>query len=68
MKIEVWDTRYGTSVRVVSRKPNGNFVNNKSDKQIVEVILAVDDAGLYDQPTSRQQAMANHPAGKGRKR
>lgn len=50
VKIEVWDTRYGTSVRVVSRQKNGKFVSNKSDRQIVKVILDLDDKGEYDRP------------------
>jgi hypothetical protein len=47
MKIEIWDTRYGVSVRVVARKRDGKFINNKSDRQVVDVILALDDAGLF---------------------
>jgi len=47
MKVEVWDTRFGTSVRVVVRQPNGKFVNNKSDKQVVKVILDLDSKGEY---------------------
>lgn len=50
MKIEVWDTRYGTSVRVVTRRPNGKFVSNKSDKQVFEVVLDLDDKGEYHRP------------------
>lgn len=50
MKIEVWDTRFGTSVRAVSRTKKGRFVSNKSDKQIITVVLTLDDAGLYDRP------------------
>lgn len=46
MKVEVWDTRYGTSVRVVTRN-KGRFVNNKSDKQVVSVILDLDSKGEY---------------------
>lgn len=51
MKVEIWDTRFGTSVRVVARRGNGRFINNKSDRQIVNVILALDDLGLYSKPT-----------------
>lgn len=40
MKIEVWDTRYGTSVRVVTRE-SGRFVSNKSHKQTSKVVAAV---------------------------
>jgi len=47
MKVEVWDTRFGTSVRAVVRQGNGKFINNKSDKQIVKVILELDDKGEY---------------------
>lgn len=47
MKIEVWDTRFGTSVRVVVRTPEGRFVNNKSDKQVVRILLDLDDKGKY---------------------
>jgi hypothetical protein len=46
MKVEIWDTRYGTSVRVVARN-KGRFVNNKSDKQVVSVILDLDAKGEY---------------------
>jgi hypothetical protein len=46
LNIEIWDTRFGTSVRVVTRK-NGKFVNNKSDKQVVEVVLDLDERGEY---------------------
>lgn len=50
MKVEVWDTRFGTSVRVVVRDRKGHFVNNKSDRQIVKVILDLDDKGKYKRP------------------
>ena len=46
MKIEVWDTRYGTSVRVVVRD-KGRFVNNKSERQVVKVIFDLVDSGEY---------------------
>jgi hypothetical protein len=49
MKVEVWDTRYGTSVRVVSRK-GGKFVGNKSDKQVIQVVLDLDSKGEYKRP------------------
>ena len=47
MKIETWDTRFGTSVRVVSRQKNGKFVSNKSDRQVVTVVLDLEDRGEY---------------------
>jgi len=41
MKVEVWDTRFGTSVRVVVRKRDGKFINNKSAKQVRKVVEAI---------------------------
>jgi hypothetical protein len=35
--VEVWSTRFGTSVRVVVRGSDGRFVNNKSAKQMIRV-------------------------------
>lgn len=37
MKVEVWSTRFGKSVRTVQRTPKGTFVNNKSAKQLIRV-------------------------------
>jgi hypothetical protein len=34
--VEVWNTRFGTSVRVVKRS-KGQFKNNKSAKQLLKV-------------------------------
>jgi hypothetical protein len=50
MKVEVWDTRYGTSVRVVTRQGNGKFVSNKSDNQVIKVVLDLDAKGEYKRP------------------
>lgn len=52
MQVEVWNTRYGTSVRVVSRK-GGRFVNNKSDKQVITVVLDLDSKGEYKRPSKK---------------
>lgn len=57
MKVEVWDTRFGTSVRVVQRD-SGKFVNNKSAKQLIKIATKVHDK-------SRREAMKNHPSFKG---
>jgi hypothetical protein len=37
LPIETWNTRFGTSVRTVARKSNGQFINNKSAKQMIRV-------------------------------
>lgn len=50
MKVEVWDTRFGTSVRVVVRDRKGHFVNNKSEKQVVKVVFDLVDRGEYIGP------------------
>ena len=35
-KIEVWDTRYGKSVRLVKRYGNGEFANMASARQLTK--------------------------------
>jgi hypothetical protein len=35
-EIELWETRFGPSVRVVKRSTKGQFEDNKSFKQIVK--------------------------------
>lgn len=34
--IELWETRFGTSARIVTRSANGQFEGNKSFKQLVK--------------------------------
>jgi hypothetical protein len=36
--IEIWNTRYGQSVRLVTRGKRGKFVTNKSAQQIVRIV------------------------------
>lgn len=40
--IEIWDTRYGQSVRLVTREKGnekgGQFITNKSAKQIIRIV------------------------------
>ena len=35
--VEVWETRFGRSTRVVKRTSSGQFKNNKSAKQLLKV-------------------------------
>lgn len=35
--VEKWQTRFGTSVRVVERDPKGLFLNHKSAKQLAKI-------------------------------
>jgi hypothetical protein len=35
--VETWQTRFGTSVRVVERSPKGQFLNHKSANQLVKL-------------------------------
>lgn len=35
-QIEKWSTRFGVSVRVVKRTNSGQFINNKSAKQLLK--------------------------------
>lgn len=37
MKVEIWETRFGTSVRAVDRGKDGRFVNNKSARQLIRL-------------------------------
>lgn len=37
LPVEAWNTRFGVSVRTVSRDSKGRFVNNKSAKQMIRV-------------------------------
>lgn len=36
-EIELWDTRFGTSVRIVKRSVKGQFEGNQSFKQLLKV-------------------------------
>lgn len=37
LPVEAWNTRFGVSVRTVTRDSKGKFVNNKSAKQMIRV-------------------------------
>lgn len=37
LPVEAWNTRFGVSVRTVTRDSKGRFVNNKSAKQMIKV-------------------------------
>lgn len=37
LPIEAWNTRYGVSIRTVTRDDAGRFINNKSAKQTIKI-------------------------------
>ncbi len=44
--VEVWETRFGPSVRVVERTRKGKFLNHKSAKQVSRLQAKVSSSAV----------------------